>query len=679
MLAAARAVGADARRPLHARHDGRDQRVARAQGRAHCLRDERRLRAPAPLAPAEPRFALPPVRPHPEPLVPLDRCLGVRGRMGPTPSSRRSSRTRCRNSMPKRSPSACCTRTAIPPTSAPSPPSCGAAFPDVHVVCSHEIAPEFREYERASTTAIDAYLGPGVAGYLRALAERCAEAGLPEPLVMRSSGGVAELEEAAAHPARRARLRPGCRSRRGRARGATRRLRERDLVRHGRDFDGRLPHRGRRARRARPSARSAASRCGSRRWICTRSAQAADRSSGATPAAGCASALRARAPTRARRVTDAVARARRSPTPTSCSGGCRRASPPGIELDVAAAERAFGEIDPEERVALVNAEMLRALRVVSVERGHDPRDFALVAFGGAGPLHACALAEELEMRTVLVPDAAGVLSALGLVASDERRDRVRSYLAPLREAGELPARGRGRPPLRGPVLRADRPAAARPRRGVPSRARGALRIRRPQSRHRARRRAHGRRAARARRSSCRRGERFARPARPCSSSTARRAGFPPGGWGLGMVPRWYSRDCEHRAPDHRQRPARDRRGDGRRARSAPPSRRTSRSGATARPRCSTSAAGWSCRPSTSPCTSARCPTRSPPSCATTRARTTSGSSTTRSPAARICPTSRSCRAPRSVSPRLARITPTSAAQSRAACRPSRARSKRRES
>jgi N-methylhydantoinase A/oxoprolinase/acetone carboxylase beta subunit len=56
-------------------------------------------------------------------------------------------------------------------------------------------------------------------------------------------------------------------------------------------------------------------------------------------------------------------------------------------------------------------------------------------------LHACALADELEMRTVLVPDAAGVLSALGLVASDERRDRVRSYVAPLREAGDLPREG----------------------------------------------------------------------------------------------------------------------------------------------------------------------------------------------------------------------------------------------
>ena len=89
----------------------------------------------------------------------------------------------------------------------------------------------------------------------------------------------------------------------------------------------------------------------------------------------------------------------------------------------------------------MNAEMLRALRVVSVERGHDPRDFALVAFGGAGPLHACALAEELDIDAVLVPEAAGVLSALGLVASDERRDRVVSYVCALADAGELPAEG----------------------------------------------------------------------------------------------------------------------------------------------------------------------------------------------------------------------------------------------
>ena len=92
-------------------------------------------------------------------------------------------------------------------------------------------------------------------------------------------------------------------------------------------------------------------------------------------------------------------------------------------------------------IEVVNAEMLRALRVVSVERGHDPRDFALVAFGGSGPLHACALAEELEIRKVLVPALAGVLSAVGLAGSDERRDHVRSFVCPLEEAGELPEAG----------------------------------------------------------------------------------------------------------------------------------------------------------------------------------------------------------------------------------------------
>ena len=126
---------------------------------------------------------------------------------------------------------------------------------------------------------------------------------------------------------------------------------------------------------------------------------------------------------------------------TSCSADCRRRLAGGLELDRAAAERALGALDPEAVVRVVDAEMLRALRVVSVERGHDPRDFALVAFGGAGPLHACALADELGIATVLVPEAAGVLSALGLVASDERRDRVQSRHVPLADAGELPRDG----------------------------------------------------------------------------------------------------------------------------------------------------------------------------------------------------------------------------------------------
>jgi N-methylhydantoinase A len=77
---------------------------------------------------------------------------------------------------------------------------------------------------------------------------------------------------------------------------------------------------------------------------------------------------------------------------------------------------------------VASAEMARAVRVMTIERGIDPRDLALLAFGGAGPLHACAIADELDMRRVVVPRASGVLSALGLVVSERRRDLVESVL-----------------------------------------------------------------------------------------------------------------------------------------------------------------------------------------------------------------------------------------------------------
>jgi N-methylhydantoinase A len=102
----------------------------------------------------------------------------------------------------------------------------------------------------------------------------------------------------------------------------------------------------------------------------------------------------------------------------------------GEEVGLDALEVALGVV----RVA--NAEMVRALRVISVERGLDPREFALLAFGGAGGMHACSLAEELGIETVLVPKAGGVLSALGLAISDLRRDYVRPYLVDLTEVDE---------------------------------------------------------------------------------------------------------------------------------------------------------------------------------------------------------------------------------------------------
>ena len=84
-------------------------------------------------------------------------------------------------------------------------------------------------------------------------------------------------------------------------------------------------------------------------------------------------------------------------------------------------------------IDVVNDHMVRALRVMSVERGEDPKDFTLVSFGGAGGLHVCALAEELEMTKALVPVNAGVLSALGMLAADASRERSRTINKCVRE------------------------------------------------------------------------------------------------------------------------------------------------------------------------------------------------------------------------------------------------------
>jgi N-methylhydantoinase A len=127
----------------------------------------------------------------------------------------------------------------------------------------------------------------------------------------------------------------------------------------------------------------------------------------------------------------------------------------GVRLDAEAAAGAVGGLASELGLSadeagagiarVASAEMAQAVRVVTVERGIDPRDLALVAFGGAGPLHAAQIAAELGMRRVVAPLASGVLSALGLIVSERRRDVVESVLlggeALTREAvGEAVAR-----------------------------------------------------------------------------------------------------------------------------------------------------------------------------------------------------------------------------------------------
>ena len=106
-----------------------------------------------------------------------------------------------------------------------------------------------------------------------------------------------------------------------------------------------------------------------------------------------------------------------------------------LDADAAAQALARAGLSAEGVLAVVNANMVRALRHVSVERGVDPRGLALVAFGGAGPLHACDLAAELGIETVIVPARAGVLSAVGVLCSPRQREEVRSWPTPLDHAG----------------------------------------------------------------------------------------------------------------------------------------------------------------------------------------------------------------------------------------------------
>ena len=313
----------------------------------------------------------------------------------------------------------------------------------VAISLSSEAVGTFREFERAATTEVDAALGPVLANYLRALSDRSLGGGLPEPLVMKSSGGLADLREVAAHPARIVLSGPA-----GGSAAAARIAHEREisdlicLDMGGTSCDvsvvegGRIQETGAREVGGRPIAlpsvdiETVGAGGGSIGWRDPGGAlRVGPRSAGAEP--GPASYGRGGTePT----VTDANLVLGRIPPGASLSG---------IGLDLEAARDAIGSLagklgtGVEEcalgMLAVANAEMVRAVRVMTVERGLDPADFALLAFGGAGPLHATDIAGELGISRVVVPANGGVLSALGLAGADLRRDEARSVLAGLSE------------------------------------------------------------------------------------------------------------------------------------------------------------------------------------------------------------------------------------------------------
>jgi N-methylhydantoinase A len=304
------------------------------------------------------------------------------------------------------------------------------AAPDVHVSLSHEVVGTFREYERAATTEVDAALSPLLRRYLRALVDRARDAGIPEPSVMQSNGGLIDAASAAGHAAWTVLSGPA-----GGAAGAAHLARASDTP-NALCFDmggtscdvcvvddGVVQERSAGEIAGRPLAlpmlavHTVGAGGGSIAWRDAGGAlRVGPRSAGADP--GPASYGRGG--------TDATV------TDANVVLGRVRQLAGGVELDADAAEQALARLAADLRldtracaagiVRVANAEMVRALRVVTVERGIDPRRYALLAFGGAGPLHAAEIADELGIDTVLCPRASGVLAALGLLVSPRRRD-----------------------------------------------------------------------------------------------------------------------------------------------------------------------------------------------------------------------------------------------------------------
>jgi N-methylhydantoinase A len=312
-------------------------------------------------------------------------------------------------------------------------------LPEAHVSLSHEVVGTFREYERAATTEIDAALSPLLAGYLRRLVESAREAELPEPAIMQSNGGLIDLAAAAGHAAWTVLSGPA-----GGAAGAAFVARAAgtpdalcfDMGGTSCDVcvieDGAVQERGSGEIAGRPLAlpmlaiHTVGAGGGSIAWRDAGGAlRVGPRSAGADPGPAC------------------YGRGGTEPTVTDANLvlGLLSADAPlagGVELDLDAARASIGTLTGELGLDLLEcaegirrvagAEMIRALRVVTVQRGIDPRRFALLPFGGAGPLHATQIADELGIKTIVCPRASGVLSAVGLVVSARRRDVQQSVL-----------------------------------------------------------------------------------------------------------------------------------------------------------------------------------------------------------------------------------------------------------
>jgi N-methylhydantoinase A/oxoprolinase/acetone carboxylase beta subunit len=304
---------------------------------------------------------------------------------------------------------------------------------DVDVTCSHAVSPEFREYERTVTTVANARLRPVCRTYLHDIEEAAAEV-----LVMTSAGGLVPAADAAELPASLLLSGPAGGVRAAAAVAAACGFPHAvSLDMGGTSTDvclvqGGVPEpaptrvvAGYPIRLPALDIHTIGAGGGSIACLDTGGAlTVGPASAGADPGPAC------------------YGRGGEAPTVTDADLALGRIAPdaafPGLsrlDLDAARAALARAGVDAAGVVDVVDAAMARAVRFVTVERGIDPRDTVLVAFGGAGPLHACAVADALGMAAVVIPPRAGVLSAVGLVCAPRQRELVRSWHRPSDRTG----------------------------------------------------------------------------------------------------------------------------------------------------------------------------------------------------------------------------------------------------
>jgi N-methylhydantoinase A len=316
-------------------------------------------------------------------------------------------------------------------------------LPDAFICASHEIAPEFREFERLSTAVVNAYLGPVMKRYIERLGARLSDLGMrTAPHMTQSNGGVIGFATAAALPVRTILSGPSTGVVGAQAVGTAAGFS--DLITFdmgGTSTDVALLKDGvtRLASEATVHGyplkapmldiHTVGAGGGSIAYVDAGGLlKVGPRSAGADPGPVCYGRGSAE-PT----VTDANI-VLQTLNPTHLLGG-RMA----VRQDLARA--AIGRLadqlglpllqTAQGMVSVVTANMARAIRVISVQRGHDPRDYTLVAFGGAGPLHAARLARELDIARILVPRSPGILCAMGLLLTDLRADFAITRLLPL--------------------------------------------------------------------------------------------------------------------------------------------------------------------------------------------------------------------------------------------------------